>query len=132
MLGKDDGSGRSVYHFIRDLIQKGKDARFVNKEGRYVLNWSRTLERYASYRPKSKKSRREASNGLRTALLNNYKKDRAMEYLGSRKINDKGEVIERQFQMPHKVFESLIGSKVELPGDSPHETSSTTSDVHKI
>ena len=133
LLGKDDGSGRSVYHFIRDLIQKEKDARFVNKEGRYVLNWSRTLERYASYRPKSKKiSRREASNALRTALLNTYKKDGAKEYLESRKSNDKGEVIQRKFQMPHKVFESLFGSKVELPVDSADETSRTTSEVHKI
>ena len=139
LLGKEDASGHSVYHFIRDLIHEGEDARFVNKKGRYVLNWSRTLERYASY--KSKKNhhfkskninRRKASNGLRAALLNIYKKDGAKEYKESKKVNDKDEVIERQFQMPPKVFESLFGSKVELSDDSDHETSSTTSEVHQI
>ena len=126
-----------MYGFIGDLIREGKDAKFVNKKGRYVLNWSRTLERYAIY--KSKKNpqfkskninRRKASNGLRAALLNIYKKDGAKEYKESKKINDKDEVIERQFQMPPKVFQSLFGSKVELSDDSDHETSSTSSEVH--
>ena len=125
-----------MYGFIGDLIREGKDAKFVNKKGRYVLNWSRTLERYAIY--KSKKNpqfkskninRRKASNGLRAALLNIYKKDGAKEYKESKKINDKDEVIERQFQMPPKVFQSLFGSKVELSDDSDHETSSTSSEV---
>ena len=126
-----------MYGFIGDLIREGKDAKFVNKKGRYVLNWSRTLERYAIY--KSKKNpqfkskninRRKASNGLRAALLNIYKKDGAKEYKESKKINDKDEVIERQFQMPPKVFQSLFGSKVELSDDSDHETSSTSSEVY--
>ena len=125
-----------MYGFIGDLIREGKDAKFVNKKGRYVLNWSRTLERYAIY--KSKKNpqfksknvnRRKASNGLRAALLNIYKKDGAKEYKESKKINDKDEVIERQFQMPPKVFQSLFGSKLELSDDSDHETSSTSSEV---
>ena len=126
-----------MYGFIGDLIREGKDAKFVNKKGRYVLNWSRTLERYAIY--KSKKNpqfkskninRRKASNGLRAALLNIYKKDGAKEYKESKKINDKDEVIERQFQMPPKVFQSLFGSKVELSDDSDHETCSTSSEVY--
>ena len=126
-----------MYGFIGDLIREGKDAKFVNKKGRYVLNWSRTLERYAIY--KSKKNpqfksksinRRKASNGLRAALLNIYKKDGAKEYKGSKKVNDKEEVIERQFQMPSKVFQSLFGSKVELSDDSDQKTSSTSSEVY--
>ena len=126
-----------MYGFIGDLIREGKDAKFVNKKGRYVLNWSRTLERYAIY--KSKKNpqfkskninRRKASNGLRAALLNIYKKDGAKEYKESKKVNDKDEVIERQFQMPPQVFQSLFGSKVELSDDSDHETSSTSSEVY--
>ena len=126
-----------MYGFIGDLIREGKDAKFVNKKGRYVLNWSRTLERYAIY--KSKKNpqfkskninRRKASNGLRAALLNIYKKDGAKEYKESKKINDKDEVIERQFQMPPQVFQSLFGSKVELSDDRDHETSSTSSEVY--
>ena len=126
-----------MYGFIGDLIREGKDAKFVNKKGRYVLNWSRTLERYAIY--KSKKNpqfkskninRRKASNGLRAALLNIYKKDGAKEYKESKKINDKDEVIERQFQMPPKVFQSLFGSKVELSDDSDQKTSSTSSEVY--
>ena len=95
-----------MYGFIGDLIREGKDAKFVNKKGRYVLNWSRTLERYAIY--KSKKNpqfkskninRRKASNGLRAALLNIYKKDGAKEYKESKKVNDKDEVIERQIRL---------------------------------
>lgn len=134
--GNEDSSGHGVYHFIGGLIREGQDAKFVDKKGRYVLNWSRTLERYAIY--KSKKTphfkskninRRKASNGLRAALLNIYKKDGAKEYKESKKVNDKDEVIERQFQMPPKVFQSLFGSKVELSDDSDHETSSTSSEV---
>ena len=126
-----------MYGFIGDMIREGKDAKFVNKKGRYVLNWSRTLERYAIY--KSKKNpqfkskninRRKASNGLRAALLNIYKKDGAKEYKESKKLNNKDEVIERQFQMPSKVFHSLFGSKVELSDDSDQKTSSTSSEVY--
>ena len=119
------------------MIRKGKNAKFVNKKGRYVLNWSSALKRYAIY--KSKKNpqfkskninRRKASNSLRAALLNIYKKDGAKEYKGSRKRNNKDEVIERQFQMPSKKFQSLFGSKVELSDDSDQKTSSTSSEVY--
>jgi len=82
--GHEDASGNGVYCFIRDLIVEGRDARFVNKKGRYVINWSRALKCYHDY--KSKKNpqykskninRRKASNGLRAALLNFYKKRRS-------------------------------------------------------
>ena len=136
MLGNDDASGNGVYCYIRDLITEGKDARFVNKKGRYVVNWSRALTCYADY--KSKKNpqfkskntnRRKASNGLRAALLKFYKKEGVKEYKDCKKVNDKYEVIERQFQMPPRVFESLFGSDVQLTDDSEDETSSIASEV---
>ena len=37
-------------------------------------------------------------------------------------VNDKDEVIEGQFQMPPKVFQSLFGSTMELSVDNNHET----------
>ena len=119
------------------MIRKGKNAKFVNKKGRYVLNWSIALKHYAIY--KSKKNpqfkskninRRKASNSLRAALLNIYKKDGAKEYKGSRKRDNKDKIIKRQFQMPSKVFQSLFGSKVELSDDSDQKTSSTSSEVY--
>ena len=119
---------------------EGKDARFVNKKGRYVVNWTRALKCYNDY--KSKKNpqfksknidRRKASNGLRSALLNFYKKEGAKEYKDSKKVNDKDEVIERQFQMPPRVLESLFGSEVQLSDDgSENETSSIASEVKFI
>ena len=45
-------------------------------------------------------------------------------------VNDKYEVIEGQFQMPPKVFQSLFGSTMELSVDNNHETSSTSSGVY--
>lgn len=123
--GTDDSNG--VYGLIRDLLVEGKDARFVNRRGRYVLNWSRALDCYADYKArknphfKSKNlTRRKASNGLRSALLNFYKKEGAKEYKESKKVNDKDEVVERQFQMPSRVFESLFGNTVPS-GESEQE-----------
>jgi len=116
---------------------EGKDARFVNKKGRYVINWSRALKCYHNYKSKRNPqykskdiSRRKASNGLRAALLNFYKKEGAKEYPDGKKVNDKNEVVERQFQMPCKMFESLFGSNLHLSDDSSeHETSSIASEV---
>ena len=115
---------------------EGKDAWFVNKKGRYVINWSRALTCYADYKSRKnpkfrsqKIDRRKESNGLRAALLNFYKDDGAKEYKDCRKVNDKCEVIERQFQMPPRVFKSLFGSEIQLTDDSEHETSSITSEV---
>ena len=119
------------------MIRKGKDAQFLKKKGHYVINWSSALKRYAIYKSnknplfKSKKiNRKKASNSLRAAMLIIYKKDGAKEYKEKRKLNNKGEVIERQFQMPSKVFQSLFGSKVELSDDSDQKTSSTSSEVY--
>lgn len=110
--------GYGVYGIIRDLIEEGKDAKWVDTSGCYLVNWDRALECYADYKrkknrdPDSKEqSRRERSNCLRSALLSKaYKKDGAKEYSKLGKRNDEGEIIERQFQMPRKVFISLFGN----------------------
>ena len=117
-----------MYHFIRDLFQEGH-AWFVDNEGRFAVKWSIAVELYLEYRarknPEFNKNikRRKASNSLRGALLNFYKKQGAKEYEDCRKFGGKNEVIERQFQMPPKVFESLFGSNVELSDNSEHDTS---------
>ena len=116
---------------------EGRYAKFVNNKGRYLINWPRALECYVSYKSKRNPqykgkniNRRKASNGLRAGLLNFYKKEGATEYRDCRKLNKKDEVVERQFQMPSRVFESLFGSDVQLPDDSSeHETSSIASEV---
>lgn len=122
-----------MYGFIRDLIVEGKDARFVNKRGRYVISWSKALDRYVDFKSKknpqfkSKKfNRRKTSNGLRAALLNFYKKEGAWEYKESKKVNEKDEVVERQFQMPPRVFESLF-KNVKLADDSEPDEQDTGS-----
>ena len=111
--GHEDGNG--VYGIIRDLIVEGKDARFVNKKGRYVVNWSRALDCFTDYKVKKNPqfkskavSRRKISNGLRSALLNYYKKEGAKEYKDAKKVNENDEVVERQFQMPPRLFKSMF------------------------
>ena len=103
-----------VYHFIRDLIVEGKDAWFVkDKEpGRYATKWLRAAKRYADCKSRNKnKKSTKASNNLWSALLyKRYKKDGAKEYKGSQKKDDDGNIVERQFQLPAKIFESLFGS----------------------
>ena len=137
LLGSEDGNG--VYSFIRDLIVEGKDAKLVNQKGRFVIKWSRALDRYADYKSKknsqfkSKKfNRRKASNGLRSALLNFYKKEGAKEYKESKQVNEKDEVVERQFQMPPRVFASLFGGvqQTEKSEEDRQETSSSVSEVY--
>ncbi|XP_074607906.1 uncharacterized protein LOC141860603 isoform X3 [Acropora palmata] len=117
MLKNDGGSadGYGVYGFMRDLILEGKVAKWVNNSGRYVLDWSRALDRYADYEAKknplfksTNQGRGKASKRLRKALLNVHKKDGAKEYMESKKVNEKGQVVERQLQMPPRVFESLF------------------------
>ncbi|XP_015780500.1 PREDICTED: uncharacterized protein LOC107358408 [Acropora digitifera] len=103
-----------VYGIIQDMIKKGR-AKFVNDSGRYWVDWDRALEFYEAYRRKKNPyinlSRRQLSNDLRSALLSSsYKKDGAKEYHESKKRNNDDEVVERQFQMPHKVFKSLFGN----------------------
>ena len=110
-----------MYLFIRELIQEGEYAWFVNEEGRFLIKWDKAVELYMEYRatknPKFKKNtnRRKASNALRAALLHHYEKDGAKEFAVSRKLGGKTKVIERQFQMPSSVFQSLFGSSVEIP-----------------
>ena len=116
---------------------EGRDARFVDKKGRYKINWTRALECYHNYKSKRNPQynsknieRRTASNNLRAALLNSYKREGAKEYKDCKKVNGNNEVVERQFQMPPRVFESLFGSDVQLSFDrSEHETSSITLEV---
>ena len=115
-----------VYGIILDLI-KEDSAKFVNNSGRYVVNWDRALEYYEAYRRKkdpdftiTDHSRRKLSNSLRSSLLSSsYVKDGAKEYCESRKLNNDDEVVERQFQMPHKVFKSLFENAE--PSDSSEE-----------
>ena len=104
-----------VYGFMRDLILEGKVAKWVNNSGGYVLDWPRAVDRYADYEAKknplfkrTNQRRGKASKRLRKALLNVHKKDGATEYMESKKVNEKGQVVERQFQMPPKVFQSLF------------------------
>lgn len=133
-LGKKD----SVYLFIRELIQEGKYAWFVTEEGRFLIKWDKAVELYMEYRatknPKFKKNtnRRKASNALRAALLHHYEKDGAKEFAESRKLGGKTKVIERQFQMPSSVFQSLFGSSVELPDNRQHASGDQVLDCHLI
>ena len=96
-------------------MEAGSDAELVGNTGRYRLNWPRALDRYADYKAKknphfkrTNQTRRKASNSLRSALLNFYKNEGAREYKESKKVNAKDEVVERQFQMPPRVFEALF------------------------
>ena len=112
-----------IYGIIQDLW-KENNANFVNDSGRYRVNWVRALDLYADYKRKkdphfnlTDHSRRALSNSLKTALLSkSYKRDGADEYTDSKKYNSNGIVVERQFQMPHKVFKSFFGNAE--PSDS--------------
>ena len=121
--------GYGVYGIMRDLIMEGKDAELVGTSGCYRVNWDRALERYADYKRKKNRdpdskdqSRRKLSNCLRSALLTkSYKEDGAKEYstlIGKR--NDDGEIVERQFQMPRKVFKFFFGN-AELSDNSEEQ-----------
>ena len=117
------GKKNRVYHFIQELIREGKYAWFVNREGRFRINWKGAVELYVQYRAKkdpgfdSSIDRKKASNSFREALLRRYCDDGAKEYEECQKLGEKKKVVEREFQMPSKVFHSLFGSREELPGD---------------
>lgn len=142
-VGEGTDSSNGVYGFIRELLVEGKAGRLVNRRGRYRLNWPRALDRYADYKARKKphfKSKnhtgRKASNSLRSALLNFYKKEGAKEYKESQRVNDNGEIVKREFQMPPRVFESLFGNTVPSSGESglseqedEQEINSITSEV---
>ena len=114
-----------MYHLIQELIQEGKYAWFVNRKGRFRIKWEIAVERYIEYRAKKnpkcdlRNDRRKASNNFREALLHRYCNgaDGAKEYEDCRKIGEKNKIVEREFQMPFKVFHSLFGSREELPSD---------------
>lgn len=130
------GKGRvKVYDFILNLIDDGEHAQFVNSEGRYSLKWPVAVEKYQELQPQVRRNseqeaktldhgeqeantldhgekeakaiKRDASNKLRSALLNYYSKDDASEYLEAQKRDRKGEIIHREFQMPKKVFKKF-------------------------
>ena len=96
------------------MMEEGS-AKFVNDSGRYLVNWVKALEYYEAYRQKKDPDfnipRRTLSNHLRSALLSSsYAKDGAKEYFSSQRVNNVHQIVERQFQMPCKVFESLFGN----------------------
>ena len=118
------GNKNTVYHFIRELILGEEYAWFVNQEGRFRINWEAAVERYIGYRAKKNPGfdisidRSRASNSFREALLLRcYRDDGAKEYKECRKFSENNKVVEREFQLPSKVFHSLFGSSEELAGD---------------
>ena len=116
------GIKKGVYHLIQELIQERKYAWFVNQEGRFRIKWEIAVERYIEYRAKKNPKydlRRKASHSFREALLHRYSDgaDGAKEYEECRKVGEKNKIVEREFQMPSKVFHSLFGSSEELPSD---------------
>ena len=118
------GNKNKVYHFLRELILKEECAWFVNQEGRIRFNWEAAVERYIEYRAKKNPrfdmsiDRSRASNSFREALLLRcYREDGAKEYKECRKFSENNKVVEREFQLPSKVFHSLFRSSEELPGD---------------
>ena len=118
------GNKNKVYHFLRELILKEECAWFVNQEGRIRFNWEAAVERYIEYRAKKNPrfdisiDRSRASNSFREALLLRcYRDDGAKEYKECRKFSENNKVVEREFQLPSKVFHSLFRSSEELPGD---------------
>ena len=98
-----------MYDFIWQLILDGKYARLLNDvEGCYSLNWKAAVEQYYEHQKSQKPfNRKDASNKLRGALLNFYAKDGAKEYKEARRLNDRNEVIMRQFRMPPRIFNEL-------------------------
>ena len=104
-----------MYGFIRDLIAK-EDAWLVDAKGRFGINWSKAPMLYhTDFKSRTDEiDSRKASNKLRSALLNSHGKDGAKEYTGSQKRDDDGNIVEREFQMPLKIFESLFGSDILL------------------
>ena len=121
------GKKNAVYHFIRELIQEKKYAWFVNEEGRFRIKWEDAVELYIQHRAKKNPrydlniDRKKVSNSFREGLLRRYyhsdDADGAKEYEECQKVGEKNKVVEREFQMPSKVFHSLFGSSEELPTD---------------
>ena len=130
----DEGKGRGgVYDFAWGLITEGKHAHFVNQEGRFIINWviavEQYFERHLSQQKTKEFNRRDASNKLRGALLTYYAKDGAMEYMEARRLNERNEIIERQFQMPARILKAL---QEKSEGNKEKESSSDDSNFEVI
>ena len=116
-FGLHKGRG-GVYGFVWELIDDGEYAHLLDNTGHYSLDWQAAVEQYYEHQ-KSQRSqqkpfnRKDASNKLRGALLNFYAKDGAKEYKEARRLNDRNEVIERQFQMPKRIFKELRSGNME-------------------
>ena len=129
------GNKNTVYHFLRELILEEEYAWFVNQEGRFRINWVAAVERHIEYRAKKNPGfdisidRSRASNSFREALLLRcYRDDGAKEYKECRKFSENNKVVEREFQLPSKVFHSLFGSSEELAGDQSETSGISVSD----
>lgn len=48
--GEGCAHGYGVYGIIRDLIEEGTLAKFVDESGCYLVNWVRALDCYADYK----------------------------------------------------------------------------------
>ena len=120
-----------MYHFIQKLIKEGKYAWFVDRDnGHFAIDWSQAPMLYHSeFRKRTDNiSSRKASNNLRSALLN--EKKGAKEYPQYQKRNEKGKIIERQFQMPPEKLKSLFGIDMLFTDDGiEQETASVASEV---
>ena len=101
-------------------MQDDENAHFVNDEGRYFVNWPIAVEEYYKLNANQNSkhgtkafNKGQASNKLRSALLNHYRKDGACEYVEAQKKNSEGEVIKREFQMPQKIFKKFVGKSAQ-------------------
>ena len=110
-----------MFHFIREMIQEGKCAWFVDRNGRYRVKWEDIVTRHIKYREKKKGgitlniTWKQASNNLRESLLHRYCNDGAKEYEELQTLGKKRKIDEREFQMPHEVFRKLfVPSEIQL------------------
>ena len=113
-----------MFHFIREMIQEGKCAWFVDRNGRYRVKWEDIVTRHIKYRKKKKGgitlniTWKQASNNLRESLLRRYCKDGAKEYEERQTLGKKRKIDEREFQMPPEVFRKLfVPSEIQLPDE---------------
>ena len=96
-----------IYGWIHSLIEQGKVARFVDRhEGVYELDWQDVVSKYwfewrvTRRDSKSVFNHRNASNTLRSALLNSYKDKGAKEYPERKVMDKRNKTIKRCFRMP--------------------------------
>ena len=98
-----------------------------------MINWviavEQYFERHLSQQKTKEFNRRDAGNKLRGALLNYHAKDGAMEYMDVRRLNERNEIIERQFQMPRRILTAL---QEKSEGNKEKESSSDDSNFEVI